>query len=222
MLGYGQSEHAWPSDTSIWGQADCLSMLFQQLDLTNVVLVGHGSGGGVAQVLATRLSRDRVAALVLINTTCFLHSHAANWPLTDMEKRTDPEAPNQTKVEDMMKDLEETLPNGSHAPQSFRAFMHNYMDEWNSELGKQLLFQHIRLANPNYSNAVASDLKTLGKPVLIIWGEDDEQFPLKLAQRLHRDIPDSQLVTVPDAGHLILFDAPAAVANALNDFIGGL
>src|SRR5436309_7814498 len=106
MLGYGKSEHAWPADTSIWGQADCLSMLFRQLNLTNIVLVGHGSGGGVAQVLPTRLSRERVAALVLIDTTCLLHSHAKDWQLTEMEKRTDPEAPNNTKVEDMMKDLE--------------------------------------------------------------------------------------------------------------------
>ncbi len=222
MLGYGHSEHAWPADTSIWGQADCLSMLFEQLNLTNIVLAGHGSGGGVAQVLATRLSRERVAALILIDTTCFLYSHAADWPLSEMEKRTDPEAPFQTDVEEMMKDLVETLPQGSHEPQRFRAFMRDYTDEWNSELGKQLLFQHIRLAIPNYSNAVASDLKTMGKPTLIIWGEADAQFPLKLAYRLHRDIPDSQLVTVPDAGHLILFDAPGAVARALNNFVGSL
>jgi pimeloyl-ACP methyl ester carboxylesterase len=30
------------------------------------------------------------------------------------------------------------------------------------------------------------------------------------------------LVIVPDAGHLILFDAPDQVASALNDFIGTL
>ena len=66
MLGYGQSDHPWQSDTSIWGHADCLFFLFEQLNLTNIVLVGHGIGGGVVQVLATRLSRERVAALVLI------------------------------------------------------------------------------------------------------------------------------------------------------------
>src|SRR5947209_10460518 len=76
MLGYGLSEHPWPSDTSIWGHADCLAMLFNELNLTNIILVGHGVGGGVAQVLATRLSRDRIAALVLIDTICYLHSFA--------------------------------------------------------------------------------------------------------------------------------------------------
>src|SRR5260370_10378770 len=54
MLGYGLSDHPWPADTSIWGHADCLALLLEQLNLSNVVLVGHGLGGAVAQALATR------------------------------------------------------------------------------------------------------------------------------------------------------------------------
>src|SRR5436309_6038810 len=80
MLGYGLSEHPWPADTSIWGQADCLTIMFNDLNLTNIILVGQCVGGGVAQVLATRLSRERVAALVLIDTICCEHSYAPDWP----------------------------------------------------------------------------------------------------------------------------------------------
>ena len=222
MLGYGQSEHPWPSDTSNWGHADNLSMLFEQLNLTNIVLVGHGLGGAVAQVLATRLSRLRVAALILIDTNCFLHSYAENWPMTEMKKRQDYDAPKELSVDDMMADLRDTLPNGSANSQRFGAFMGDYIGQWNSEVGKEVLFQHIRLLVPSYTNSVSSDLKTMGKPTLIIWGENDQQIPLSYAQRLHRDIPESHLIIIPAAGHLILFDAPDAVASALNDFIGSL
>src|SRR5436305_2819180 len=222
MLGYGQSEHPWPADTSNWGHADTLSMLFEQLNLTSIVLVGHGLGGGVAQVLATRLSRERVAALVLIDTNCFEHSFAPDWPLSEMKKRQDPDAPKQMKVEDIIADLKETLPRGSHNPQRFQSSMGDYIDLWDSELGKEVLYQHIRLLIPSYTNSVASDLKVLGKPVLIIWGWDDQQNPLKFAERLHRDIPESELVTVPGAGHLILFDAPQTVARTIVDFVGNL
>ena len=222
MLGYGQSEHPWPADTSNWGHADSLSILFEQLNLTNIVLVGHGLGGSVAQVLATRLSRERMAALVLIDTNCFEHSFAPNWPLTEMKKRQDPDAPKQIKAEDIIADLKETLPNGSNNPQRFQAFMSDYIELWNSELGKEVLYQHIRLLIPSYTNSVASDLKRLGKPVLIIWGQNDQQNPLKFAERLHRDIAESELVIVPDAGHLILFDAPDSVASAIVDFVGKL
>ena len=57
MLGYGQSDHPWPADTSVWGHADVLALLLNDLNLTNIILVGHGLGRGVAQVLATRLYR---------------------------------------------------------------------------------------------------------------------------------------------------------------------
>ncbi|MGH2509100.1 MAG: alpha/beta fold hydrolase, partial [Ktedonobacteraceae bacterium] len=58
-----------------------------------------------------------------------------------------------------------------------------------------------------------------GKPVLIIWGAKDQQNPVKYAERLQREIPDSQLVIVPNAGHLVLFDAPDQVASALIHFL---
>jgi pimeloyl-ACP methyl ester carboxylesterase len=222
MLGYGQSDHPWQSDTSIWGHADCLAFLFEQLNLTNVVLVGHGIGGGVAQVLATRLSRERVAALVLIDTIAYEYTFAPDWPLPDMKEQQDPDRPKETEMEDMIHDLQEKLPKGTQNPDRFKQFMDDWIAPWNSELGKELLFQQIRLLHPNYSNSVASDLKVMGKPTLIVWGERDAQIPLKIAQRLHHDIPESRLVIVPDAGHLILFDAPGDVARAIEDFVGRL
>ena len=224
MLGYGQSDHPWQADTSIWGHADCMNFLLEQLNLTNIVLVGQGIGGGVAQILATRLSTERVAALVLIDTICYEYTYAPDWPLPDMQKRQDQNAPMQTKLEDMMHDLRETVPNGAYHSDRLKDddTLNPYIESWDSDLGKEVLFQHIRLLLPSYSNSVSSDLKTMGIPTLIIWGEKDAQFPLKLAQRLHREIPESRLVIIPEAGHMILFDAPQAVADALTDFIGRL
>ena len=219
MLGYGLSDHPWPADTSIWGHADGLAMLLNQLNLTNVILVGHGIGGGVAQILATRLSVKRVEALVLIDSICYEHTFAENWPLSDMRKSQDPDLPKKTRVEDMIQDLRTTLPNGVRHTQQFADVANDYIEPWNSELGKELFFQQIRLLHPNYSNSVATDVKELGRPALIVWAENDQQMPLKYAQRLHRDIAGSHLVVIPGAGHMILFDAPDAVASALTDFM---
>jgi pimeloyl-ACP methyl ester carboxylesterase len=219
MLGYGESDHPWQSDTSIWGHADCLYFLFEQLNLTNIVLVGHGIGGGVAQVLATRLCIERVAALVLIDTIAYEYTFAPDWPLPDMKEQQEPDRPKETKLEDMIHDLQETLPKATQNPDRFKQAMNDWISPWDSELGKELLFQQIRLLLPNYSNSVASDLKVMGKPTLIIWGEHDEQVPLKIAQRLHHDIPESRLVIIPNAGHLILFDAPGDVARVIEDFV---
>ena len=219
MLGYGLSDHPWPADTSVWGHADCLSLLFEQLDLTNVVLVGHGLGGGVAQVLATRLSAQRVAALVLIDTICYDHAFAPSWPLNDMQASQDPDAPWKVDPANLQKELRDNLPGAVVNTKDFANVIGQYVDPWQGDVGKQVLYQHVRLLVPYYYNAVSSDLRTFGRPVLIIWGEKDQQNPIKYAERLHREIPDSQLVTVPNAGHLILFDAPDRVAGALKDFV---
>jgi pimeloyl-ACP methyl ester carboxylesterase len=219
MLGFGQSDFPWPADTSVWGQADALTFLFKQLKLTNVVLVGHGLGGGVAQILATRLYREQTAALVLIDTICYLHAFAPNWPLTDMAKRQDVDAPKQMSLEDLVKDLRSTLPQAVQNTKGFARVIDNYISPWNNELGKEVLFRHISLLLPTYVNSVSSDLKDLGKPVLIVWGEKDEQAPIKYGQRLHQEIPGSILATIPNAGHFVLFDAPDAISQALGDFI---
>jgi pimeloyl-ACP methyl ester carboxylesterase len=219
MLGFGQSDFPWPADTSVWGQADALTFLLKQLKLTNVVLVGHGLGGAVAQILATRLYREQTAALVLVDTLCYLHAFAPNWPLTDMAKRQDVDAPKQISLEDLVKDLRSTLPQAVQNTKGFAKVIDNYVSPWNSELGKEVLFRHISLLIPTYINSVSSDLKDLGKPVLIIWGEKDEQTPIRYGQRLQQEIPGSLLATIPNAGHLVLFDAPDAVSQALGDFI---
>ncbi len=222
MLGFGQSDHPWPADTSVWGQADVFSYLLRDLKLTNVVLVGVGLGGGVAQILTTRLYRDRVAALVLINTISYLHAYAENWPLPDMEKRQDFDAPKHTNYEDMIRDLRATLPNAVKNTDRFKDVIDEYVNQWNSELGKEVLYQHIRLLIPSYVNSVSTDLQVVNKPMLIIWSENDQVTPIKYAERLHREISGSQLVIVPDVDHMILFDAPDAVVNAVVDFVNGL
>ncbi len=222
MLGYGQSDHPWPADTSIWGHADVLSYLLKELNLTNIILVGHGLGGGVAQVLATRLYREQTTALVLIDTICYLHAYAENWPLPDMEKKRDFDAPKQTTLDDLIKQLRTTLPDAVVNATGFAAALENYIAPWDSELGKEVLYQHVRSLVPYYLNSVASDLRVMGKPTLIIWGEKDQQVPIAYAERLHREIPHAQIVTVPNAGHLILFDAPVAVIDALVKFTHNL
>ena len=222
LLGYGQSDHPWPADTSVWGHADCLALLFEQLNLTNIVLVGHGIGGGVAQILATRLSYKRVASLVLIDTICYDHAFAPDWPLVDMKKGQDPEVPLGVDLTDLQNELRTNLPKAVVNTNAFAQALDHYIEPWNSHVGKEELYQHVRLLIPYYSNAVSSDLKVLGRPVLIIWGEKDQQNPLEYGERLFREIPASSLVVVPNAGHLVLFDAPDEVAGALNKFISAL
>jgi pimeloyl-ACP methyl ester carboxylesterase len=218
MLGYGQSAHPWPSDTSNWGQADCLQYAFEALKLSGITLVGAGIGGAVAQALATRLYREKVARLVLINSYLYNVAFAPNWPLTEMAKRQDPEAPHHTKPEDLLGDLRATLPNGAaHALPGGR--LDAYTNEWQGKVGTEMLFQHVRLMRPDYVNSVSTDVELWPKPILLLWSEQDHVTPLSLAQRLAAANPNAQLEVLRGAGHLALDDAPSAIAQPLGDFV---
>ncbi len=217
LLGYGQSELPWPSDTSNWGHADCLQYALRALGLTDILLVGIGVGGAVAQVLATRLYRSGVARLVLINSYAYQTAYAPDWPLPDMLKRHDPDLPRQTKLDQLLGELRQALPQAAVKPLP-AARVKMYLDEWNSELGKEMLFQHIRLMLPNYTNSVSTHVELLDIPLLLVWGERDTVTPVGLAERIARANPNARLQVVPNAGHLLLDDAPKAVASAIAGF----
>jgi pimeloyl-ACP methyl ester carboxylesterase len=219
MLGFGQSEYPWPSDTSVWGHADCLAAAFRRLELTEVVLVGIGVGAAVAQVLATRMYRSGIARLVLINSYAYEYAYAPDWPLSEMEKRHDPEAPKHTPLDAMLADLRAALPGASAKPKYLTGSkLDAYVNEWRSEIGKEMLFQHVRLMIPSYLNSVGSDLRKLDIPVLLVWSESDGVTPLRLGERLAREIPGARLETIPDAGHLALDDAPEPLGKVIADF----
>ncbi len=222
MLGYGQSDHPWPSDTSIWGHADVLTYAFQALKLQDIVLVGFGLGGGVAQVLATRLYREGIAKLALVDSYGYLDTMAPNWPLPDMAAHQDPEAAHHAKVDETLDALRTALPAGSAKPDTLsKQRIAAYVDEWNSDVGKQMLYQHVRLLRADYMNSVSSDMRRLKIPLLLVWGEKDEVTPLaRIGQRMQAEIPGARLEVIPGAGHMVLDDAPDAVAQQIASFAG--
>jgi len=140
---------------------------------------------------------------------------ASDWPLPEMSKHQNPDAPRHTPLADLQSSLRQTLPSASAKARIAPDRLNAYLEEWNSELGKEMLFQHIRLLDSTYMNSISSNLAHLGKPVMLVWGEADSVTPVSIAQRLHAEIPESELEIVPGASHLLLEDAPGAVIDAI-------
>jgi pimeloyl-ACP methyl ester carboxylesterase len=57
-------------------------------------------------------------------------------------------------------------------------------------------------------------------PVLLLWAEDDAEYPLVAAQEALDLLPDAQLRTLPQTGFLMAYDDPVAVARELIAFCG--
>jgi pimeloyl-ACP methyl ester carboxylesterase len=65
----------------------------------------------------------------------------------------------------------------------------------------------------------AEAIPRFDRPVLLIWGDACEFFPIAHAQRLAADFPDATLIPVPGAKTWVPIDDPAAVADAILEFM---
>jgi pimeloyl-ACP methyl ester carboxylesterase len=63
-------------------------------------------------------------------------------------------------------------------------------------------------------------LRDLKVPTLVMCGEADLATPPSIARMLAAEIPGSELVSVPEAGHSVYWEQPAMFNRAVLDFVG--
>jgi haloalkane dehalogenase len=62
-------------------------------------------------------------------------------------------------------------------------------------------------------------LAALGVPVLLIWGASDPFAPVAGAHRFARELSNTELVVIEDAGHFVWEDAPVRCAEVVTAFL---
>jgi pimeloyl-ACP methyl ester carboxylesterase len=176
--------------TSTKAQAAAVRDLLARLDIARVAIVAHGTGGGVAQLLA--FGGSDVDAMVLLDTVAF-----DAWPVLP----DDPAAAlEQAHVEDLDRaDAEAYLAPWSADPDAYRR-------------GRAAL-------TGDDLTGLEAAMGAWEQPVLLLWGEDDRVVPVSVAERLNDAIPASTLGLVPDSGHLLLDDAFASVGEMLVEYL---
>ncbi len=65
----------------------------------------------------------------------------------------------------------------------------------------------------------APRLEEITHPTLIIWGEKDGVFPPTVGRDIHRIIPHSAFLEVPDSGHIPQWENPQVVNPAILEFL---
>jgi len=63
-------------------------------------------------------------------------------------------------------------------------------------------------------------LKTIQTPVLLLWGEQDGLIPVTNAQDYLEVLPNAQLATIPQSGHLPMEETPKASLEPVLKFLG--
>jgi len=196
-----------PEEFGLDEYADCLAGFLEKLGLDTACVAGLSFGG----ILALALQRRHSA----MSSALILASAYAGWagslPPDVVEQR-----------------LRQALTLADGAPEAFVAALLPTM--FSKTMPRETVdsFRASMLAcHPDgfraMAHASAEDVRDVlphvDVPTLLVYGERDERAPLAVAQALHAAIAGSQLVVLPDAGHVCNLEAPDEFNAAIRDFL---
>lgn len=180
---------------SIGGYADWLREYARANDYPPFVLFGHSMGGAIALDYALRYPGD-LAGLVLIGTGARLRVH--------------PDYLNRCLDE-----------------RQWRAEAPAYYEAINPQLAPRLaaralqsgpMVEHNDLSACDQFDVMAR-VREIALPALVIVGADDIMTPVRYAEYLGRELPDAEVVVIPNSGHFVTLEQPEAVNAAVARFL---
>jgi pimeloyl-ACP methyl ester carboxylesterase len=72
---------------------------------------------------------------------------------------------------------------------------------------------------PDDIEEISSRYATIRMPTLLVWGRRDRIVNREVGERLHRAMPNSDLVVIDGIGHIPQEEAPAATLQAMQKFL---
>jgi pimeloyl-ACP methyl ester carboxylesterase len=211
LLGLGESDRPADARLDIRAQAAYMGELLDHLDVDRVAVVGHSTGGGVAQLLAQQ--RDDVEALVLIDSIAF-----DAWPTPAAAEVQVPPVERET-VETAELVIRSALGIGMRGREAAEEDVQAYLRPWTSSDDVAGLFRWARALDGIGLRELERSMKDWDLPTLILWGEEDPFHSPEIAERLNAAIPSSALGLVPGCGHFLPEEAPETIDPIISEYL---
>lgn len=199
----GHGESGGTGERSIDAYRAQIEAWMDRVGLERAVLGGHSMGGAISICTALHGS-SRIAALILVGTGGRLRVNP-----TILEGMSSNESYERTVKE---------IVSWSFGSQASPRLM---------ELaGKRMLDTEREVYLGDFQACDAFDelerLDQIELPSLVICGSEDQMTPVKYSQRLDQDIPESELVILEGAGHMVMLESPNEVESAIKRFMKNL
>jgi 3-oxoadipate enol-lactonase len=166
----------------------------------NLLFVGHSLGGMVALVYAIE-NENSVDKMVVSSSYCYVSDEAT----TDVLGRV------------------KSNPVDAFAMGISKRGLSPYDEETAKWVAKQMS-DHMSKKDALLATAasakfnICEHLRDLEIPTLLTVGEEDITTPVWASEMLHEWLPNSELITIPDAGHLVILDHPEEFNNHVMSF----
>ena len=174
--GHGRSSQAW-SGNDMNGYADDLAAVIEALDLKDVTLVGHSTGGGEVTRYIGRHGTKRVAAAVLIGAVPPILVKSATNPEGIPIEVFDGLRNSLTKDRSQFwKDFALMFYGANRPGAKVSQGMLDQFWLWSMQAGLKNVYDSIKAFS---ETDFTEDLKKFDVPTLVMHGEDDQIVPIK-------------------------------------------
>lgn len=198
LPGHGKSEGR--GQQAIEAYAESIIEWMHAIKLRQAIFIGHSMGGAIALSLGLQYP-DLVIGLGLVGSGARLKITPA---LLDISGR-----------EESFSSTVETIIEWAFDPHADPGLV-ELATKRMAEIRPSVL--HSDFVACNTFN-VLNEIKQLGIPTFMLCGENDRLTPPRYSQYLADNIPNSEIVIIPEAGHMVQLEKPDQVANAIADFV---
>lgn len=217
LFNMGESERVPGLDAGLEATADRIVALMDELGLDEADIGAHSHGGAIAMMLAAR-HPNRVRSLILFapaNPFCnlgeqlihFYQTRAGVWLARQI-----PRLPRRLKATALSRMYGDPARVVDGALEGYTAGLQvpGTMDH---------VLQIIRRWSADMSLLRSMLSKLSGKPTLLIWGDRDRAVGLSSGRQLQQMLPQSSLVVVHGAGHIVFEEMPDICNQAMRDWV---
>ncbi|MEU8835452.1 non-heme chloroperoxidase [Streptomyces sp. 136MFCol5.1] len=197
--GGGRSGQPWVGN-DLDTYADDLASLIEALDLRDVILVGHSTGGGEVARYIGRHGTGRVAKAVLLSAIPpLMLKTEANPEGLPIEVFDEIRAGVATDRSQFYRDLSETFYGANREGSTVSQGTRDAFWLWSMQVGIKSAYDCVRAFS---ETDLTEDLKRFDVPTLIVHGDDDQIVPIVAAgEKSSKLVKDATFKVYPGAPH---------------------
>lgn len=215
MPGYGSSEKFEGQDLSLDALARVFMELIEHWHLQRPAVIAHDSGGAIALGAHLELGIP-YHRLALLDAVTLPPWGSAFGNLAGAHADTFAQLPPELHRALLRAYIDTASSPGLHHDR-----LDALADPWLGTAGQAAFYRQLaqRRADHAYIERLQPRYESISIPVLIGAGTDDQWVPVDRSRELSTIVSDAELVTFPDAGHLLQEDHPAELAAVLLEFL---
>ncbi len=203
------------------GLARIIADFLAALDLSDVTLVGHDTGGALSQIVVTE-HPERIGRLVLLDCDAY-----ENFPpklLLPLVWSTRVPGGDYLLIQSMRIAPLRSLPIAfgwlTKRPIETKIVMGSYLRPCltNPRIRHDTR-KVLKGVSNKYTMAAAEKFGQFTRPVLIAWAPEDRIFPWKYAERLAKAFPNARLERIEDSYTFVPEDQPQKLAQLIGSFV---